>query len=204
MKYEHVINSIEDLRKVIEEPAPFVAKKVLAAIDGYCKDFIAKSPFICVGTSDSKYRQDVSPKGDAPGFVKVLDETTLLIPDRPGNHLAFGFKNIIETKRIGLIFLVPGVKETLRVNGEATISKDPELLKTLSVDGKPALLCTIVDVKECFIHCGKAFIRSKLWQTDTWANSDDGNINSHLAKVMDMDEEFVATILKEDYANNLY
>lgn len=201
---DHRIDSLEKLRQVIDEPAAILEKKVVETIDVTCREFIEKSPLICIGTSNLKNDHDVSPKGDSPGFVKVLNESTILIPERPGNHLAFGFRNIIENQKVGVIFIVPGLKETLRINGDAVISKDPELLQSLSVNGKPAILCTIVTVKECFFHCGKAFVRSKLWQTETWPKDASSNVHKHIAKAVEVDEEFIATALEDDYRDNLY
>ncbi|MFK8049929.1 MAG: MSMEG_1061 family FMN-dependent PPOX-type flavoprotein [Halioglobus sp.] len=201
---DHTIDSLEKLREVIDEPAPFIAQKVVQTIDDICREFIEKSPLICVATSNQQHDLDVSPKGDAPGFVKVLNETTILIPERPGNHLAFGFRNIIETQKVGVIFMLPGVKETVRINGEAVISKDPELLQSLSAKGKPAILCTIVNVKECFFHCGKAFVRSKLWQTETWPTDTASNAHKQISRALDVDEGFVEQALKDDYKDNLY
>ncbi|MFT4822230.1 MAG: PPOX class probable FMN-dependent enzyme [Halioglobus sp.] len=201
---DHTIDSLEKLRQVIVEPAPILEKKVVEGIDGICRAFIEKSPLVCVATSNLKNDLDVSPKGDAPGFVKVLNESTILIPERPGNHLAFGFRNMIENPKVGVIFIVPGLKETLRINGEAVISKDPELLQSVSVNGKPAILCTIVTVKECFFHCGKAFVRSKIWQADTWPTDASSNVHKHIGKAMDVDEAFIASALEDDYRHNLY
>ena len=111
---------------------------------------------------------DVSPKGDEPGFVGIESERTLLIPDRPGNKLVFGHLNVLANPRIGLIFVVPKVRETLRINGRAELTRDPEVLASLPARGKPALLATRVFIEESFLHCGKAMIRSKLWQPDSW------------------------------------
>ena len=204
IQMDHNIDTLEKLREVIDEPSPLIETKVVKSIDEICRQFIEKSPLICIGTSNLKNDQDVSPKGDAPGFVKVLDESTILIPERPGNHLAFGFRNILETKKVGVIFMVPGLKETVRINGEAVISNDPELLQSLSVDGKPALLCTIVKVNECFFHCGKAFVRSKLWQSETWPTEASSNAHKQISSALNVDEAFVEQALADDYRDNLY
>ena len=157
-----------------------------------------------MGTSDREGRQDVSPKGDGVGFVKVLGDSTLLVPERIGNRLAFGFRDIIETGMVGLIFVVPIVKETVRVYGRARISHDPELLAALSSQWKPATLCTIVDVHECFFHCGKAFIRSKLWRPDSWPKDTGVDMAKPLAAKMDLDEEELRLLIDEGYKNRLY
>lgn len=204
MKSEYIIDSVEKLREVIQEPPEFASKKVVKIVDEYCKSFIDSSPLLFMATSNSQNQFDVSPKGDAPGFVSVLDDKTLIIPERPGNHLAFGFKNIIETNRVGLIFVVPGVKETLRINGSAQISRDPELLESHAANRKPALLCTVVKVEECFFHCGKAFIRSKLWKSDSWPAFPTVNVTKQLSKALEIDETYVDKAIKDDYENNLY
>ena len=131
-------------------------------------DFIAKSPFIVLSTASGKGLITSSPKGDAPGFVYVQDQKTLFIPDRPGNKLIDGHKNIIENPNIGLIFFVPNIRETLRINGKAELRNDPELLSRLEARGKPASLVTKITVEESFFHCGKALIRSNLWNPDSW------------------------------------
>ena len=162
------ITSIEQLRNVIGAPHPELEDKVLRAIDDYAREFIARSPFVILSTADREGRVDASPKGDAPGFVTVLDPHTLVIPDRPGNKLAYGHRNILENPRVGLLFVIPNTAETLRVNGRAELVDDTDLLEQLAARGKPAPLATRVEVEECFFHCGKAFIRSSLWQPESW------------------------------------
>lgn len=139
------------------------AKKVLPRLDRHCRAFIALSPFVVLGTSDAEGRQDVSPRGDAPGFVTVLDDRTLAIPDRMGNRRVDSLSNVLANPHAGLLFLVPGVDETLRVNGRAQVSTDPELLAALSLKGKPALSALVVEVEEAFLHCGRAVSRGRLW-----------------------------------------
>jgi PPOX class probable FMN-dependent enzyme len=201
------ITTAAQLAEVLGEPPDFVRKKVNAAVSDAIAEFIASSPLVFVATSDADGRLDVSPKGDAPGFVEVDDRTTLLVPERLGNKLAFGFRNILETGRIGLIFVVPGQRETLRVNGTATISRDPALLGRLAAKGKPALLCTRVTVEECFFHCGKAMIRSKLWDPTTW----DGAVESLLVKEVvtifggdDSLTEAIEAEMEKNYRDELY
>lgn len=167
------IDRPEEIEAILGQPMPGIAAKVEDRIDAVARDFIAASPLVLVSTIDAAGRLDVSPKGDAPGFCHVADERTLLLPDRKGNKLAFGFRNILETGRIGLLFLMPKLRETLRVNGSAEITRDPALLERLSAEGKPALLCTRIHVEECFLHCGKAMIRSKLWQPAQWLEPPD-------------------------------
>lgn len=137
--------------------------KVLARIDAHARAFIALSPFLVVATADNEGRADASPRGDAPGFVQVLDDATLLIPDRRGNNRADSFGNLLAAPGIGLIFLVPGIPETLRVNGTARITTDPALLAPLVAQGKVPTTGLLVAVREAFFHCGKAVMRSRLW-----------------------------------------
>jgi PPOX class probable FMN-dependent enzyme len=157
------ITSVEQLRAIYGEPRLTAANKVVHRIDEHIAAFIAKSPFMLMATVSVEGRMDVSPKGDLPGFVQVRDEQTLLYPDRPGNNRIDGLQNIVETGRIGLIFLVPGVRETLRINGSARISVEPELLARFAVNGKLPRSVTVIEVDEAFFHCARALIRSGLW-----------------------------------------
>ena len=153
-----------ELREIYGEPSGLAVVKQIDHIDPHCRQFIALSPFLCLGTSDQEGRQDVSPRGDLPGFVKVLDERTLAIPDRPGNNRLDSLGNLQANPNVGMIFLVPGVDETLRVNGIASLSTDPALLAAMAVNGKPPKAAIKVAVREVFFHCGKALKRSKLWE----------------------------------------
>jgi PPOX class probable FMN-dependent enzyme len=204
---DHDITSIEQLVDVLGEPPEFVKKKVGTDVTDAAADFIGSAPLVFVATSGADGHLDVSPKGDAPGFVHVEGPTTLLVPERLGNRLAYGFRNILETGRIGLVFVVPGQRETLRVNGAATITQDPELLDRLGAKGRPALLCTRVDVEESFFHCGKAMIRSQLWDPATW----DGDVESLLVKevvsIFGGDAALAPTIeaeMEKNYREELY
>lgn len=164
----HSIGSIEELEATIGTPMDIVRHKIVTRLDDLMKEFISRSPLVFVSTSDAQGEIDVSPKGDPAGFVQVDGEGNLLIPERPGNQLAMGFRNILGNGRIGLIFVVPNQRETLRVKGRATLRKDPDVLARMQVSGKPALLYTHVEVQQCFIHCGKAMVRSKMWQPESW------------------------------------
>jgi PPOX class probable FMN-dependent enzyme len=163
----HLIASVDELREVIAYNETS-ALKLGQVLDQRVKDFIAESPFVVLSTSDGHGSADASPKGDAPGFVLIEDDRTLVIPDRPGNSLAFGLTNILENPGVGLLFLIPGTTETLRVNGRAELDRDPELLDRLGARGKPAVVAIRVHVEQVFFHCAKAFIRSELWKPDTW------------------------------------
>lgn len=167
-KYE--ITSLDELRDIIETPPPDspAMRKELPALDDHCRQFIAKSPFLLLATSGAEGKCDVTPRGDGPGFVQVLDDTTLAIPDRPGNRRLDSMQNILANPHAGLIFMVPNVDETLRVNGSATITRDPELLERMAMKGKVPKVAIVVETEEVFFHCARAFKRAKLWDPDTW------------------------------------
>ncbi|MEM7171011.1 MAG: pyridoxamine 5'-phosphate oxidase family protein [Pseudomonadota bacterium] len=154
-------------RSALEEhygkPRDIVQKKTLKRLDRHCRNFIAASPFLVIGSSQASGPADVSPRGEAPGFVAVLDDCRLLIPDRPGNRKLDTFSNILENPHVALIFFIPGMNETLRVNGRARLTTDQELLAPLSAQGKAPLAGIIVEVEEAFLHCAKALMRSHLW-----------------------------------------
>lgn len=142
--------------------------KVSDALDSFGRDFLERCPFLVLATSDESGHLDASPKGDPPGFVLVENDRTILIPDRPGNKLAFGHLNILKNPQVGVLFTIPGTTETLRINGRAELTRDPDLLKRLAARGRPAVLGIRVHIDECFFHCAKAFLRSNLWKPEEW------------------------------------
>ena len=154
------------LREVIGSPTPLVAGKIADRLNDVFRRYIEESPFVCVATADAQGRLDVSPRGDPAGFVRILDERTLLIPDRPGNRIADTLTNVLESGRVALLFLVPGVGETFRVNGTAVLVDDPELLADSTIDGKTPKLGILVAVEEAYTQCSKALIRSDLWNPE--------------------------------------
>jgi len=160
------IEQVEQLRESYGSPGERALKKQLSRLDKHCRDFIARSPFLVIASADPSGRCDASPKGDAPGFVQVIDDTTLLIPDRLGNNRVDTLANLVARPGIGLIFFVPGINETLRVNGRACITTDPALLEPLAVNGKVPRSAILVTAEEIYFHCGKALIRSDLWNPD--------------------------------------
>jgi len=168
MKFKDAVTGLAELRALVGEPSELARKKQIDHLDAHCREYIAHAPFLLLGTADAAGHCDVSPKGDQPGFVHVLDDHHLVIPDRPGNKRFDGIRNILENPHVGLIFLVPRYDETLRVNGRATITRDPELLARFEVGGKRPLLAIGVEVEEVFMHCAKAFRRSGLWQPEKW------------------------------------
>lgn len=155
-----------ELREIYRPPAPRAAQKVLDRLDVHCRNFIQLSPFCVLSSSNVDGQADASPRGDPPGFVKVLDERTLLLPDRPGNNQVDSLQNIVDNPGVGLLFFVPGMNETLRVKGKAEITTDPDLLEPLTVAGKAPLSGLKVSVEEAFLHCGRALIRGRIWDVD--------------------------------------
>jgi PPOX class probable FMN-dependent enzyme len=171
--FRNTITTLEQLREVIPPPGEAAVRKEIDIIDEHARDFIARSTFVLVGTSNAEGRCDVSPKGDVPGFAKVLDEHTLVIPDRPGNQRMDSLSNIIANPHVGLLFIMPGADWTLRVNGRATIVRDDDVRERCAVDGKVPALAIAVHVEELYLHCPKCFIRSKLWDSEQWVPHDE-------------------------------
>ena len=206
--FHDVVTGQEELRELVGQPNELTVQMVLPALDQHCRAFIAHSPFLLIGTSNSAGRGDVSPKGDPPGFVQVLDDRTLVIPDRPGNRRLDTLMNIVVNPEVGLLFLVPGMEETLRVNGRATIVRDEELLDSTIVNGKRPLLAIVVEVHEAFLHCAKAFKRSHLWDADSRVER--GEIASLAQMLMDQTNPEDCTIedledfIEESYKTTLY
>src|SRR5689334_4506295 len=167
-RFTNPITSEAELRVLLGEPSELARRKQLAALDQHCRAFIALSPFLLIGTADATGAFDVSPRGDAPGFVLALDDRTLVIPDRPGNRRVDTLRNIVQTGAVGLLFMIPNVEETLRVNGRAWVVRDADLLERAAARGKRPLLAIGVEVRECFLQCAKALKRSQLWNPAGW------------------------------------
>lgn len=189
---DHLVTSVERLREIINAPgedAPAVRKQI-SALDAHCRAFIARSPFALLATAGAGGRCDVTPRGDGPGFVRVLDDQTLVIPDRPGNRRLDSMLNIIENPHAGLLFMVPNVDETLRVNGRAVITEAPEILESMEVKGKVPKLGIVVQAEEVYFHCARAFKRSQLWNAETWIERSElptlGQILADQLKLADM------------------
>ena len=206
-------SSVDELREVVGQPMELAAVKSIDHLDKYCKAFIARAPFLCIGTAAANGRADVSPRGDGPGFVQVLDDNTLFIPERPGNKRVDSLGNIVENTNVGIIFLVPGYEETLRINGRARVIVDDALLEDATVKGKKPKIGIEVTVDEAFLHCAKAIKRSKLW--DASRHCERGELPSLAQMVMeqvappddppskdaiDAADEFV----EDNYRNELY
>ncbi len=202
----HRIETAEELRALIGEPSPVVAMKVADALDEFARAYIQRSPFLVLSTADAEGNQDISPKGDGPGFVGIEDDHTLLIPDRKGNQLIFGLQNVLANPHIGLIFLIPGTGETLRVNGTAELTRDPAILERLTVRGKPAQLAIRVHIRECFFHCAKAFLRAQLWKPAAWGERHRVSLGAITSKRFGAGDEAARQIdelIADDYRNNL-
>jgi PPOX class probable FMN-dependent enzyme len=170
-RFSEIVTSEAQFRAVMGQPIPLVVNKHIHALDDYCRRFIARSPFLLLASADGAGRMDVSPKGDPAGFVQVIDEQTLAIPERPGNRRADTFCNLLSNPRVGLIFLVPGKGETLRVCGRATIVRDEWVRAPMAVNGKVPDFALVVHVEEVFFHCAKCVVRSKLWQPEHWPDT---------------------------------
>jgi len=166
--FEKVVTSEARLREVLGHPGERAVGKERPRLDDHCRAFIAQSPFLLLGTANASGQCDVSPKGDEPGFVKVLDETHLAIPDRLGNNRLDGMTNILANGHIGLIFFIPGREDTLRVNGRAWIVEDDAILDAMVMKGKRPPFAIGVEVEQAFMHCPKAFIRAGLWKHEAW------------------------------------
>ncbi len=158
-----IITDEATLRSLLGEPSAIVCAKVSDRLNPLTRQWVERSPFLCLATSDASGRCDVSPRGDPAGFVKILDDTTLLIPERPGNRMADSLRNIVANPRVGLLFIVPGVGETFRVNGRAALTTDQALLAPCTVEGKAPRLGILVDIEEAYTQCSKAFLRSQFW-----------------------------------------
>jgi hypothetical protein len=151
------------LRALIGEPTPLVCAKVSDRLNPLTRQFIERSPFVCLATADERGHCDVSPRGDPAGFVRILDDVTLLVPERPGNRIADSLRNILRNPHVGLLFVIPGVTDTFRVNGRATLTTDAALLAPCVVEDKPPTLGILVDIESAYTQCAKAFLRSHLW-----------------------------------------
>ena len=163
---EFAITDEKALRGLFEATHDLAAIKSQPLLDKHAQSFIKRSPFLCIGTQNLDGRADVSPRGDPVGFVQILDQHTLAIPDRPGNNRLDTLANIIANPSVGLLFIIPGFDDTLRVNGQASLVTDPEILKRMSINERVPKLAIVVKVAEAFLHCAKAFRRSHLWSPD--------------------------------------
>lgn len=167
-RFRDVVSTEAQFRAVIGHPNHRVLRKRVDALDDHCRAFIAKCPFLLIASSDAEGNMDVSPKGDPAGFVRVLDDSTLAVPDRPGNRRADTFGNLLQNPQVGMLFLIPGKSETLRIGGTAIIVRDQWLRDEMAISAKPPDFAIVVNVKEVFFHCSKCVIRSRLWDSAHW------------------------------------
>ena len=207
IQFSETITSLEELREIIGFPSERVTKIEISKLDRHCRIFIGRSPFVIIASSDLQGNIDISPKGDPPGFVKILDENTIVIPDRPGNRRADTFTNILPNPKVGLLFLIPGNGITLRVKGTAKIVKDANLLESMAVKGKIPNLAIAVTIETAFFHCSKCMLRSRLWQKDKWPSLE--NLPSLAETMVDAAnlQETVAemeALIDRDNQENLY
>ncbi|WP_301177467.1 pyridoxamine 5'-phosphate oxidase family protein [Actinomadura geliboluensis] len=177
------ITSAAELRELLGAPMQRAIDKERVTLHAWDREWLAHSPLCLISTSDAAGNCDVSPKGDPPGFVHVIDDTTIAIPDRPGNRRADGFMNVLSNPHVGLIFLVPGRGETLRINGRATLVRDAPFFDEMVVRGHRPALALIVDIEQIFFHCAKALMRSKVWKPETW---DPESLPAHARIVKDV------------------
>ncbi|MEY9214633.1 pyridoxamine 5'-phosphate oxidase family protein [Thermobifida halotolerans] len=200
------ITSEAQLAELLGVPAPQALAKERAALHELDRKWLAASPFCLIATSGADGRCDVSPKGDPPGFTLVLDDTTIAIPDRKGNRRFDGFRNVLTNPHVGLIYLLPGRGDTLRVNGRARVVRDAPFFDRMVVRGHRPVLALVVEIEQVFYHCAKAFLRSSLWRPETW-QPDAVPSRARLAKAMERGDEALEEIERyytEQYARELY
>ena len=208
--FSEIIQDEAALRAIIGNPNERVVAKAISHLDDICRAFIAASPFLLIASSDAEGRADVSPKGDPAGFVHVLDDQHLVIPDRPGNRRADTLTNVLQNPHVGLLFLIPGNEDTLRVNGTVQIVRDLSLRQRLTMQGKTPELALVVHVEEVFLHCAKCMRRSKLWATAMMGNADAQAAVPSLAQAMvtharlSMSVEEMDALIQRDYETRLY
>lgn len=207
MEFADTITTVEQLREVLDPPSVFVTDKESPTLDEHCRDFIGRSPFILIASTDGEGRVDISPKGDPPGFVRILDDTTIAIPDRPGNHRADTFENVLVHPYVSVIFLVPGTKYTLRIRGRATIVRDLELRESMAVNGRAPELALVIELSTSYFHCGKCIIRSKLWSSaDGIETTDERLLAESMADNLDIPVTLdqMQEIILDDEVKRLY
>ncbi|GCE06825.1 MSMEG_1061 family FMN-dependent PPOX-type flavoprotein [Dictyobacter aurantiacus] len=202
-RFTNPVTSEAALRQLVGTPSQVVRYKQLSSLDQQCQEFIRLSPFLLMATTNSFGYCDVSPRGDAPGFVQILDEVTLVIPERSGNRRVDTLGNIIQVGSIGMLFLIPGEKEALRVNGRACVIRDKDILARSTVQGQQPLLGIGVEVEEAFIHCTKAIERSRLWEQARWqemaVSPSVGQMLQKQTCISDITTQKINAYLEEDY-----
>jgi PPOX class probable FMN-dependent enzyme len=204
----YALASAAELQALVGAPHPRVIAKETSSLDERQVAFVAVSPFVVLATGDGDGAFDASPKGGPPGFVKVADARRLLVPEFPGNRRLDGVQNLVERPGIGLLFIVPGISETLRVNGIGRLTRDPDLCERCAVDGRPPWFVVDVEVRQVFSHCGKAFLRSELWNPDSWTDRDEvvspSRTIAERAAAEGRPEASVRRDVEDDYRPELY
>ena len=207
IEFSEVITTAAELRRIVGEPSDLVVEKAVYSLDRHSRDFIERSPFMLISSDDSAGNMDISPKGDPIGFVHILDDYTIAIPDRKGNRRTDTFKNILENPRVGLFFMVPGYRETLRISGTALIVRDIALRQPMKIKDVVPDLALVVRIEEMFFHCAKCIIRSGLWDHRNWNDVKGmGTLADALVEqvVFQNDAEVLHTQIEESYEKNLY
>jgi uncharacterized protein len=206
--FRNIVSTEEELQSIVGAPSSLVTNKVINYLDDHCLNFLSLSPFCLLSTSDENGNCDVSPRGDKPGFAFILDKKRIILPERPGNRRVDTMRNILSNPHIGLLFLIPGLGETLRINGRACLITDDELLEQMSERNRKPSIGIAVEVEECYIHCAKAFKRSGLWEFETWAEQSKlpsaAKILSDHAKLSKLSSDEIEAILSKDYKERLY
>ena len=206
-RFRDVIRTEAALREVVGEASQIVWDKEIARVDEHCRRFIARSPFVLIATRGASGLVDISPKGDPAGFVRVLDEVTVAIPDRLGNRRMDTYRNVIGNPDVGLIFLIPGVRDTLRVSGKGEIVRDADLRATMAVKGRAPDLVLVVHVERTFFHCTKCMVRSSLWDPSGWP--DTAGLSSSAEALFahaqpDATVQDMQTLIEDDIKERLY
>jgi PPOX class probable FMN-dependent enzyme len=206
----HTIETIEHLRELSGDAHQMMFDKAVDVIDDHIRDFLALTSFITIASADVEGRMDVSPRGDPPGFVTVLDDTTIAIPERPGNRRADTFTNVLQNPSVALLCFVPGMDETMRINGSARLTTDPDLLASMEVEGHVPKVALVVHVEEAFIHCGKALVRGRVWDPDaridrsTYPSVAEVMFDHGRLEQLGYTREDLIECAAEDYATNVY
>ncbi len=182
-QFSNFITSSEELERITGAPLPQIVAKELTGLDQMCRDFIDASPFCLIASANPSGHLDISPRGDPAGFIEVLSDTLIAIPDRPGNKRVDTFHNVLQDPRVSVIFLVPGKMETLRLRGRAKICTDPDLLSKMAMNDREPKLALLINIDTVFAHCPKCIIRSHLWQADEWPDASNlPNMNAMMVK----------------------
>jgi len=205
---EHTIDTIEQYRALRGDGSSLIYDKSMSVVDDHIRHFLAMSTFLTVASIDADGHMDISPKGDPPGFVQVLDDKTIAIPEREGNRRADTFSNILQNPAVAMICFVPGMDETMRINGKASLTTDPDLMASMQVGRHIPVLAMLVHVEEAFIHCGKAPKRGRLWDADAQIDRSTypkmGEVMFDHGKYTDITRERMTEIADEDYEVNVY